>query len=197
LDVERAKRAVAGLGRIAATLPAFHESALQARPYPLVGVILALSAIEVIPVAAAIVGHLQYPVVHDLAPLLVGFGGGAAAWIVAAALVFLRLRGRSTSLRDIGVTCVLLFPIFTVGGVAAVYWSNGLADGSRATTRKVRVVACAQDPEDHKGSVTVTWGKGETVDIARRSCSGVDAGTTLAVTTHAGALGFPWVASVE
>jgi hypothetical protein len=197
VDVERAKRAVAGLTRIAATLPRFHESALQARRYPLLGVVLVLSAIDVIPIAAVIVGHLQYPAVHDLAPVLVGLGAGAASWIVAAALVFLRLRGRSTSLRDIVVTCALLFPICAMGGLAAVYWINGLADGSRATTRKVRVVACAEDSEDHKGSVTVAWGKGETVDIARSSCSGVVAGTMLRVTTHAGALGFPWVASIE
>jgi hypothetical protein len=197
LEVARVRVALTALDRMAQALPAFAESDRAARPFPLTAVLVNMTILDALLSAGAVVVHQQYPPVHDLTPALLGLGAGAFLWAAAAFLVYVRLRGRSTSLRNIAITCFFLIPLCLSAGLAAVYWINGLTDGSRATTRKVRVVSCEEDSESHTAAITVTWGKGGTAELKRSSCSGAAPGTELKVTTRPGGLGFMWVVEIE
>jgi hypothetical protein len=115
------ERSVARLVSMAAALPRFAEGD-RGRPLRTIAPeMLVLFLGGNVAAAAIYVGHRMYPPVSNLPAVLAGLGAGAALFLVVAPLAYLRLRGRSTSLRHIGLTVV----------VAALL---GLPLGSRAST---------------------------------------------------------------
>jgi len=129
----------------------------------------------------------------------VGLGVGVTVWMVAMVVIARLFRGRSTSLRTVGMFAVLS-AIVVPFGPAAVRRINARTDSSPVSIRQ----GLASIHHNAKGPNTVelvpSWRPGASVsipfDLVRGPLSW-DGAHPAAVATRSGAFGWEWVVSIE
>jgi hypothetical protein len=197
-DVQTLRRMLACLERVAEALPSFSAGQRAGRSFPWFGVALFGVLLSGGALTLPLIGRDLYPTLSVALPPLLGLGLGMALFLPLELGAFLKLRGRSTTLRDLAVVTVVLLEWCMPLGPCAVWLANGVLDGSPPTTRNGVSEGCSEDDDGPMGYLKLRLADGTRFRMRVSSCKGYGLHDgPLKVTTHAGALGFEWVAKAE
>ena len=133
-----------------------------------------------------------------------GLGVSLVLWALTLAPLHLVVSGRSSSFSTFVGNAIVLAAVLLPVGVALVLALNALADASPPITRQARVTKVEDQTHDDDSTSTHVEGtalwraRGETLsgDVPEHPPE-LQVGAILEVTTHAGALGWEWIADVR
>ncbi len=197
-DAVTLRRMLSCLERVAEAQPTFPHEARAGRSFPWFGVAFFGVVVSGAALTLPLLGRDAYPTLGSALPVLVGVGVGVALFLPLELVAFFKLRGRSTSLRNLAVVSIVLLEWCIPLGPCMVWFANGLADRSPPVVRSAVSDACSEDDEGPMGYFKLHFPDGTRFRMRVSSCKGYPSiDVPVNVTTRAGALGFEWVEKVE
>jgi hypothetical protein len=188
-------RSTEQLARAAAALPLF-KTGQASKPRSLLGSMVPF--IFALMAAPMLLG-LSANKTLDKGPALLGLSGGLAFWVLAEAMLWVTLRGKSDGLRRFVLLSFTALFVLPTGLFAGLVWTNRWLDaspGADHTTTVTRVWTSRGKNTTYFHVDVASWRPGEstlTLNVSQGFSSTLKAGSKMVVTTHAGELGWEWV----